>query len=118
MNIQEYENLNHSVWECKYHLVFIPKYRKKVLYGVLRRQISSILGKLTEGKGCKVLEVYVMLDHIYFYLSISPKMRVSDVVRTIKSISGRLLKWKFEYMRKSYWGVDGIWSNGYFVENY
>ena len=54
-------------------------------------------------------------DHIHLHLSIPPKMRVSDVVRTIKSISGRLLKKKFEYMRKAYWGVDGIWSEGYFV---
>ena len=54
-------------------------------------------------------------DHIHLHLSILPKMRVSDVVRTIKSISGRLLKRKFEYMRKAYWGTDGIWSDGYFV---
>ena len=56
MNIQEYEKLNHSVWECKYHLVFIPKYRKKVLYGALRGQIGSVLRKLAENKGCQVLE--------------------------------------------------------------
>ena len=55
------------------------------------------------------------VDHIHLHLSIPPKMRVSDVVRIIKSISGRLLKRKFEYMRKAYWGVDGIWSDGYFV---
>lgn len=54
-------------------------------------------------------------DHIHVHLSIPPKMRVSDVVRTIKSISGRLMKKKFEYMRKAYWGSDGIWSDGYFV---
>lgn len=54
-------------------------------------------------------------DHIHMLLSIPPKMRVSDVVRRIKSTTGRLLKKKFEYMRKAYWGVDGIWSDGYFV---
>ncbi|WVX67420.1 IS200/IS605 family transposase domain protein [Candidatus Bealeia paramacronuclearis] len=54
-------------------------------------------------------------DHIHLHLSIPPKIRVSDAVRTIKSMSGRLLKKKFEYMRKAYWGVDGIWSDGYFV---
>lgn len=55
------------------------------------------------------------VDHIHLHLSIPPKRKVSDVVRTIKLISGRLLKRKFEYMRKAYWGVDGIWSDGYFV---
>lgn len=54
-------------------------------------------------------------DHIHLHLSIPPKMRVSDVVRIIKSISGRLMKKKFEYIRKAYWGSDGIWSDGYFV---
>ena len=54
-------------------------------------------------------------DHIHLHLSIPPKMRISDVVRTLKSVSGRLLKKKFEYMRKAYWGVDGVWSDGYFV---
>ena len=54
-------------------------------------------------------------DHIHLHLSIPPKIRVSDAVRTIKSISGRLMKKKFEYMRKAYWGVEGIWSDGYFV---
>ncbi len=54
-------------------------------------------------------------NHIHIHLSIPPKKRVSDVVKVIKSMSGRLLKKKFEYMRKAYWGVDGIWSDGYFV---
>ena len=54
-------------------------------------------------------------DHIHMHLSIPPKIRVSDAVRTIKSISGRLMKKKFEYMRKTYWGSPGIWSDGYFV---
>ena len=54
-------------------------------------------------------------DHIHLHVSIPPKIRVSDAVRSIESISRRLLKKKFEYMRKAYWGIDGIWSDGYFV---
>ena len=63
----------------------------------------------------EMLEVNHDEDHIHLLLSIPPKMSVSDVVRRIKSTTGRLLKRKFEYMRKAYWGVDGIWSDGYFV---
>ena len=63
----------------------------------------------------EMLEVNHDEDHIHLLLSIPPKMSVSDVVRRIKSITGRLLKKKFEYMRKAYWGVDGIWSDGYCV---
>ena len=54
-------------------------------------------------------------DHVHIQISIPPKIRISDFVRTIKSITGRLLKKRFEYMRKAYWGTDGIWSDGYFV---
>ena len=74
-------------WECKYHLVFIPKYRKKVLYGALRRQIGPVLRKLTESKGCEVLEGYVMSDHIHMLITIPPKYRVSDIVGYIKGKS-------------------------------
>lgn len=74
------------------------------------------MGQVREGLSeIRLLTMNHDKDHIHLHLSIPPKMRVSDVVRTIKSISGRLLKKKFEYMRKAYWGVDGIWSDGYFV---
>ena len=62
-----------------------------------------------------IMEMNHDVDHIHMLVSIPPKMRVSDVVRYIKSNSGRLLKRKFEYMRKTYWGSAGIWSDGYFV---
>ena len=62
-----------------------------------------------------IIEMNHDADHIHLLMSVPPKKRVSDVVKVIKSISGRLLKKKFEYMRKAYWGIEGIWSNGYFV---
>ncbi len=74
--------------------------------------MEQILDKVPE---VKVLTMNHDEDHIHIHISIPPKMRVSDVVRTIKSISGRLLKKKFEYIRKAYWGVDGVWSDEYFV---
>ena len=63
----------------------------------------------------EILELNHDLDHVHVLLSIPPKMRVSDVVRLFKSHTGRLMKRKFEYRRKAYWGADGIWSDGYFV---
>ena len=73
-------------------------------------------GVLIEGMPeVEILEVNHDDDHIHMLLSILPKMKVCDVVRRIKSVTGRLLKRKFDYMRKAYWGVDGIWSDGYFV---
>jgi putative transposase len=114
MNIQEYEKLNHSIWDCKYHLVFIPKYRKKALYGVLRNQIGPVLRKLSESKGCAVLEGYVMLDHIHMLLSIPPKYRVSDIVGYIKGKSAIYVARHFRGRERNFTG-ESFWARGYFI---
>ena len=106
----------HCAYQCEYHLVIVSKYRRKIFNEGSFEYFKEIMWQVRE----KIPEVEILTmnhdkDHIHLHLSIPPKMRVSDVVRTIKSISGRLLKRKFEYMRKAYWGVDGIWSDGYFV---
>lgn len=114
MNIQEYEKLNHSVWECKYHLVFIPKYRKKALYGALRNQIGSVLRKLAESKGCQVLEGYVMTDHIHMLITIPPKYRVSDIVGYIKGKSAIHVARHFRGKERNFTG-ESFWARGYFI---
>ena len=114
MNIQEYEKLNQSVWECKYHLVFIPKYRKKALYGALRNQIGSVLRKLAESKGCQVLEGYVMTDHIHMLITIPPKYRVSDIVGYIKGKSAIHVARHFRGKERNFTG-ESFWARGYFI---
>ena len=114
MTIQEYEKLNHSVWDCKYHLVFIPKYRKRALYGVLRKQIGPVLRKLAESKGCKVLEGHVMPDHIHMLLTIPPKYRISDVVGYIKGKSAIYVARHFRGKERNFTG-ESFWARGYFI---
>jgi putative transposase len=106
----------HCAYQCEYHLVIVPKYRRKIFnegsfayFVEVMHQVNEVMPEVV------ILTMNHDVDHIHLHLSIPPKIRVSDVVRTIKSMSGRLLKKKFEYMRKAYWGVDGIWSDGYFV---
>src|SRR5476649_523627 len=84
MNIEEYERLNHSVWECKYHIVFIPKFRKKAFFGVLRKEIGPILRRLALKKGCEGIEVHTMPDHVHMLMSIPPKYAISAVVGFLK----------------------------------
>ena len=97
-------------------MVLVSKYRRKIFnpgsFGYFKEITRTIKELIPE---VEILTMNHDVDHIHLHLSIPPKMKVSDVVRTIKSVSGRLLKKKFEYMRKAYWGVDGIWSDGYFV---
>ena len=109
-------HLSHCVYRCDYHIVLVTKYRKAIFNEGIFAYFKIKLAEVTEHYPLITFKTMNHdKDHIHLHLSIPPKIRVSDAVRTIKSISGRLLKKKFEYMRKAYWGVDGIWSDGYFV---
>ena len=106
----------HCAYQCEYHLVLVSKYRRKIFNAGSFGYFEAILKQVWENiPEIKLLTINHDIDHIHMHLSIPPKVRVSDVVRTIKSITGRLLKKKFEYIRKAYWGIDGVWSDGYFV---
>jgi putative transposase len=78
--MDEYESLSHSKWECKYHVVFIPKCRRKVLYGNLRRHLGEVFRKLAEQKECRIEEGHLLADHVHTMISIPPKYSVSSVV--------------------------------------
>jgi len=75
--MEEYEKLNHSKWECKYHVVFIPKYRRKALYGELRRDLGAVIRKLTEQKESRIEEGHLMPDHVQIMISIWPSAEVN-----------------------------------------
>src|SRR5271170_8049659 len=85
--MDEFENLNHTKWDCKYHVVFIPKYRRKVLYGELKRHLGPVFRQLAEQRESRVEEGHLMPDHVHMLLSIPPKYAVSQVVGYIKGKS-------------------------------
>jgi len=76
----DYQNLNHSTWECKYHVVFIPKYGKKSIYAELRSHLGQLFRTLAEQKECRVEEGHLMADHVHMLLSVPPKHSVAQVV--------------------------------------
>ena len=78
--MDEYESLSHSKWECKYHVVFIPKCRRKTLYGELRRHLGDVFRKLAQQKESRIEEGHLMPDHVHMMISIPPKYAVSQVV--------------------------------------
>ena len=82
--MNEYESLNHTKWECKYHVVFIPKYRRKVLYGALRKHLGKLFRELARQKECEVEEGHLMVDHVHMLVSVPPKYSVSQVMGYIK----------------------------------
>ena len=85
--MNEYESLNHTKWECKYHVVFIPKYRRKALYASLRKHLGNLFRELARHKECEVGEGHLMVDHVHMLLSIPPKYSVSQVMGYLKGKS-------------------------------
>src|SRR3984957_9053735 len=87
--MDEFESLNHTKWDCKYHVVFIPKYRRKVLYGELKQYLGPVFRRLAEQRESRVEEGHLMPDHVHMLLSIPPKYAVSQVMGYIKGKSAR-----------------------------
>ena len=112
--MDDYESLSHSKWECKYHVVFIPKCRRKVLYRQLRRHLGEVFRKLASHKECRIEEGHLMADHVHMLLSIPPKYAVSQVVGYIKGKSAIHLARVYGERRRNFVG-HSFWARGYFV---
>ena len=111
--LESYESLNHTRWECKYHVVFIPKYRRKQLFGEMRRQLGALFHELATRKECKIEEGHVHRDHVHMLLSIPPKYSVSEVVGFIKGKSA--ISIARTYMGKRNLRGEHFWARGYLV---
>ena len=84
-NVQGYRSLSHSKWDCKYHVVFIPKKRRRALFGQVRRQLIDIFHALARQKECQILEGHLMSDHVHMCIAIPPKYAVASVIGFLKS---------------------------------
>lgn len=109
------KSLAHTKWNCKYHIVFAPKYRRQVFYGEKRRAIGEILRKLCEWKCVVIIEAEVCPDHIHMLLEIPPKMSVSGVVGYIKGKSSLMIYEKFGNLKFKYRNRS-FWCRGYYVD--
>ena len=112
--MREYETLCHSKWECKYHVVFIPKCRRKTLYGDLRRDLRDVLKKLAEQRESHVEEGHMMADHVHMLLSIPPKYSVAQVIGYIKGKSAIHIARVYGNRKRNFVGQH-FWARGYFV---
>ena len=112
--MQPYESLKHTTWECKYHVVFIPKCRRKTLYAQLRRDLGAVFRDLAEQKESKVEEGHLMPDHVHMLLSVPPKYSVSNVMGFIKGKSAIHIARVYAGRRRNYVGQH-FWARGYWV---
>ncbi|MBD1997240.1 IS200/IS605 family transposase [Leptolyngbya sp. FACHB-541] len=107
-------SLSHTRWECKYHVVFIPKYRRKAIYYELRQHLGKIFHHLARQKECRIEEGHLMVDHVHMLLSIPPKYSVSQVVGFIKGKSAIAIARTYLGKRQDFTGQH-FWARGYYV---
>ncbi len=108
------ESLSHSRWECKYHVVFIPKRRRKTLYGAVRKHLGEVFHRLAGQKESRFEEGYVMADHVHMLIAIPPKYAVSQVIGFIKGKSAIHLARVYGEQKRNFVGQH-FWARGYFV---
>ena len=108
------ESLNHSVWDCKYHVVFIPKCRRKTLYGGLRQYLGEVFRRLAQQKESRIEEGHLLSDHVHMLIAIPPKYAVAQVVGFIKGKSAIHLARGYGERKRNFVGQH-FWARGYFV---
>ena len=112
--MDEMESLSHTKWECKYHVVFIPKYRRKTLYGELRQHLGEVFRKLATQKESRIEEGHLLPDHVHMMIAIPPKYAVSQVIGFIKGKSAILLARAYGERKRNFVGQH-FWARGYYV---
>ena len=107
-------SLSHTRWNCKYHIVFIPKYRRKEIYGKLRSDIGQIIRQLCSYKGVEIMEAHAMPDHIHMLVRIPPKIAVSNFMGYLKGKSSLMIFERHANLKYKY-GNRNFWAKGFFV---
>ena len=107
-------SLNHSVWDCKYHVVFIPKCRRKKLYGPLRKELGDVFRQLAERKESRIEEGHLMPDHVHMLIAIPPKYAVAQVIGFVKGKSAIHIARTYMERKRNFVGQH-FWARGYFV---
>ena len=110
---EDYHSLAHSKWDCKYHIVFVPKLRKKVIYGKIRPKLGTIFHALASQKDCRILQGHLLHDHVHMLIEVPPKYKVSEVVGFLKGKSAIAIAREFGRTRN--FTGEHFWARGYAV---
>ena len=115
MSLNDINSLSHSKWNCKYHIVFAPKYRRQVFYGEKKVAVGKILRQLCEWKGVKIVEAELCADHVHMLVEIPPKMAVSSFMGYLKGKSTTMVYEQFPELKYKYRNRE-FWCKGYYVD--
>ena len=108
------DSIAHTTWICKYHVVWIPKYRKKQLFGLIRTELAPVMKELARQKESEILQGALMPDHVHMLIAIPPKYAVSSVIGYIKGKSAIYIARNFRGKKRNFVG-ESFWARGYFV---
>jgi len=114
--MSRFKSLAHSIWHCHYHIVWVPKYRFRILRGKVKEEVRKVIIKSSEKQGCIITELNIQDDHVHLLVMIPPKISISTYVGTVKGKSATRVFSKFPNLKiKPYWG-NHFWVKGYCVD--
>ncbi len=114
--MKDQKSMSHTKWQCKYHVIFIPKCRRKALYGVVKRELGDVFHQLARQKECEIEEGHMMPDHVHMLVSIPPKLAVSSVTGYIQGKSAIHVARHFCGKARNYAG-QSFWARGFYVDS-
>ena len=114
--MSRFRKLSHTIWHCQYHIVWVPKYRHRILDGVIREATESGIQAISGYAGCEVVELNAQPDHVHLVAMVPPKLAISDLMGRVKGQTAIKLFKQFRHLRqKPYWG-NHLWAKGYCVD--
>ena len=114
--MSRYKMLSHTIWHCQYHVIWTPKYRYRILTGVIKTEVERCIRMFAEQLSCEIIELNIQPDHIHVIIMVPPKISISEAIGTIKGRCAIRIFQKFPTLRKKlYWG-NHFWTKGYFVD--
>ncbi len=112
--MENYRKSSHTVYDLKYHLVWITKYRKPVLTGEIANRVRDLIREICKGKDIEIIKGHVSQDHVHIFVSVPPHLSVSHVMQSLKGKTSRKMMSEFKHLSRTFWGRH-IWARGYFV---
>ena len=112
--MSQVRSLSHSRWECQFHVVFIPKYRKKAIFGQIREDLGDVMHELARQRDSRIVEGHLMSDHVHMLIEIPPKHAVAKVIGYIKGKSAIYIARRYAERKRNFAG-HSFWARGYFV---
>jgi len=114
--MSRFRKLSQTIWHCQYHIVWVPKYRFKILTGNVAKEVENCVRAFSEQQSCEILELNVQIDHVHVVVMVPPKLSISDFLGTVKGRTAIRVFNKFRHLKKKpYWG-NHFWTKGYCVD--